>query len=310
MAGPPAAAAEPLLPYRPGTPPNEFVRAIDFNKANLRLRSFAMIENAARLGDARAQIAWGAALARGSDPLIVGDIVQGYAWLQIARDGCGGQSSFTRGAIREAQSRMDQARRLMTAEQLQAAEEMAGSYREQCLAAWEEQVRARSAPLFRDDHAVGADIFPDDSPRRIAPGSEAVDGIVDRRGCAAAPDETGCRQAAKTLDAGPHCTGQIMPTPAGLEARKVEPDYPVRELRDGISGGVVALVHVDRSGWVCRAVVVENSGTPALQASVLDAVRRWHIGPAIVDGQAVETMILARFQMSIYGYSFKPDRNE
>jgi TonB family protein len=50
------------------------------------------------------------------------------------------------------------------------------------------------------------------------------------------------------------------------------------------------LVHVDRSGWVCGAVVAVSSGTTALDASALDTVGRWRLGPAKKASTPVEAL--------------------
>ncbi|MCX7230112.1 MAG: energy transducer TonB [Burkholderiales bacterium] len=70
-------------------------------------------------------------------------------------------------------------------------------------------------------------------------------------------------------------------------AGNAPPPYPAAARRMGEQGEVRLDVHVGVDGSVIDVQVRASSGSPALDRSAMDAVRRWRFRPATVDGQAV-----------------------
>jgi protein TonB len=70
-------------------------------------------------------------------------------------------------------------------------------------------------------------------------------------------------------------------------AGNAPPPYPAAARRMGEQGEVRLDVHVGADGSVIDVQVRASSGSPALDRSAMDAVRRWRFRPATVDGQAV-----------------------
>jgi protein TonB len=103
--------------------------------------------------------------------------------------------------------------------------------------------------------------------------------------------------AASAASAGP--VASAAPAPASEAARRVgprvdaswagnaPPPYPAAAKRMGEQGEVRLDVHVGADGSVIDVQVRASSGSPALDRSAMDAVRRWRFRPATVDGQAV-----------------------
>jgi protein TonB len=65
------------------------------------------------------------------------------------------------------------------------------------------------------------------------------------------------------------------------------PPYPASARRMGEQGEVRLDVHVGADGAVIDVRLRTSSGSPTLDRSAIDAVRRWRFRPATVDGQAV-----------------------
>jgi protein TonB len=70
-------------------------------------------------------------------------------------------------------------------------------------------------------------------------------------------------------------------------AGNTPPSYPAAARRMSEQGEVRLDVHVGADGSVIDVQVRASSGSPALDRSAMDAVRRWRFRPATVDGQAV-----------------------
>lgn len=66
------------------------------------------------------------------------------------------------------------------------------------------------------------------------------------------------------------------------------PEYPLRALRDGISGGIALALFVNRCGDVRDAWVLESTGNRELDRAALRAVRSWKNGP-VPDGETTGT---------------------
>lgn len=60
---------------------------------------------------------------------------------------------------------------------------------------------------------------------------------------------------------------------------KVQPEYPASARRQGIEADVTLRVWVDPRGTVSRVEVVKFSGTPALDKSATDALKKWKFAP-------------------------------
>lgn len=84
--------------------------------------------------------------------------------------------------------------------------------------------------------------------------------------------------------------------------RRIQPKYPYRGRWSGWEGKVTVAVHVDGSGWVCRATVADCSSISELDSAALDALRRWRLAPRVVDGRPTPYMfnVDASFVLSDY----------
>jgi periplasmic protein TonB len=76
----------------------------------------------------------------------------------------------------------------------------------------------------------------------------------------------------------------------------VPPKYPPAATQLGISGNVVILAHVDKTGSVASMKIV--SGPTALQQAAMTALKQWKYQPATLDGVPIETnqTVTIRFQ--------------
>jgi protein TonB len=72
----------------------------------------------------------------------------------------------------------------------------------------------------------------------------------------------------------------------GLLIHKVEPSYPVLAKSARIQGDVVLKAIIDKEGNIQDLQLV--SGHPMLVPAAIDAVRRWHYRPYLLNGQPVE----------------------
>jgi TonB family protein len=120
-----------------------------------------------------------------------------------------------------------------------------------------------------------------------------------RQGCAARSG-AGCPSASRA-DGVSRCTGQVFspdtaPSSAASDgAIVVAPDFPVGVLHARGGGSVKILLHVDRSGWICNAIVAVPSGTRSLDESALAALAKWKLKPATRNGEPVEALHLIAF---------------
>jgi protein TonB len=67
----------------------------------------------------------------------------------------------------------------------------------------------------------------------------------------------------------------------------VPPNYPSAARSAGISGDVVIVAHVERTGDVTSMKVV--SGPATLQGAAMSALRSWKYQPATLDGSPIAT---------------------
>ena len=85
----------------------------------------------------------------------------------------------------------------------------------------------------------------------------------------------------------PEAARRVGPRVDASWAGNAPPPYPAAARRMGEQGEVRLDVHVGVDGSVIDVQVRASSGSPALDRSAMDAVRRWRFRPATVDGQAV-----------------------
>jgi TonB family protein len=124
-----------------------------------------------------------------------------------------------------------------------------------------------------------------------------------RQGCAT-QSGVSCPSASRA-DEVARCTGQIFATATAPSSAPsdgailVAPDFPLGVLHAGGGGSVKILLHVDRSGWICNAIVAVSSGTRSLDESALATVAKWKLKPATRNGEPVEALhvVAVRFRV-------------
>jgi protein TonB len=98
------------------------------------------------------------------------------------------------------------------------------------------------------------------------------------------------------------------PTGNDESARITAPDYPVSARKSSAEGIVVALAHIDWTGYVCRITMTVGSGVPAIDRAALDAMRTWRLKPALAGGQPVEALYDVSMGFGIKDYKLNLDR--
>jgi TonB family protein len=97
--------------------------------------------------------------------------------------------------------------------------------------------------------------------------------------------------------------------PGAEETRKSwqiqTPKYPDRARQYAWEGRVEVAVHVDGSGWICRATVADGSGIRELDSAALDAVRRWRLAPRVVDGQSRSYLFSGNVLVRLTNYEIR-----
>jgi periplasmic protein TonB len=78
---------------------------------------------------------------------------------------------------------------------------------------------------------------------------------------------------------------------------KPSPPYPDSLKSEGVEGTVVVRFVVTESGDVSGVSIVR--GHPRLDPIVMETVKTWKFKPAMVDGRAVATYQVARFNFKI-----------
>ena len=117
-------------------------------------------------------------------------------------------------------------------------------------------------------------------------------------GCAGDPDLIQCRAARAHGMGNERCSGSIpkpdeQATTLGPGTNVVRPEFPRRALSEGFDGRVYFAAHVDRSGYVCRVVLLGSTWEPEIDRAVLDAASVWRWRPATVQGKPVEALQVA-----------------
>ena len=266
--------------------------------------ALAMLEELARRGDARAQLALGRACLDGK--LVPQDRVQGYAWLAIAAEGHAG-SFFGAGTQEQARLQMLDAARSLSGPELIRADQAAIAFRaerEQAVARDVNRVTSAltgQTPVSTETLEFASDTVTVQAPRA------GTSGLVAVPGCAATPDASGCPRPAE-IGGGTRCSGEI-PRPdhrpstgPGPGTHIVSPVYPLEARKWSVEGAAGVLAHVDSSGWICLAAMAVGSGAESLDTAALDAVRRWRVVPAMKAATPVESLGLFFVDFRKIGY--------
>lgn len=162
-----------------------------------------------------------------------------------------------------------------------------------------EEIEAAPDPRLLDPASAGPAVAPDiglpgpgpgTTPRGFRPARPSNGG----GGAAPAPPAP----AAAVLEA---------PPPAAFVPARRDPDscpppvYPSRERERGVEGTVRLRVSVDAAGEVTAAAVADSSGSAALDAAALEAVRGWRFHPATEGGVPVATVVLQPVSFGLVG---------
>ncbi|MGH9521868.1 MAG: energy transducer TonB, partial [Terriglobales bacterium] len=82
----------------------------------------------------------------------------------------------------------------------------------------------------------------------------------------------------------------------GALIRRVEPQYPPNARALRLSGTVVLIAHVSKTGTVASIDVV--SGSPVLAAAAANAVHQWRYQPFLLNGQPIENSITVQVKFN------------
>lgn len=142
-------------------------------------------------------------------------------------------------------------------------------------------LRAPAAPPKAEDAPPALTPTPAPAASEAAAPPPAV--LTAQTPTASAPPVSLAATAPSTPDV-PHRT---TPRADASWAGNAPPPYPASARRLGEQGEVRLDVHVGADGTVLEVALRASSGSPALDRSAMDTVRRWRFRPATVDGQAV-----------------------
>jgi TonB family protein len=278
-----AATVAMLAPVPAGAEEATLIDAVELIRRNRDTEAVEILQRLAERGDSRAQYLLGLAYIEGK--LAPRDLVLGYAWLQVAAAGYDG--STRRGAADEAQSAMLKVGPALSGAALIQAEQKAAAL----IKAGEEQLATDT------QRATDALKSPATAAGRVL------------SGCALEPTLGGCKTLAGTAKETRRCTGDIVsadvqPSTQGPTASIFQPKYPDEARRRIEDGQVIVLVHVDRSGYVCRVTVVQGSGVEGIDDATLKAVRRWRLVPGMRNGEPVEAIHTFAVRFRIEGMDF------
>jgi protein TonB len=73
---------------------------------------------------------------------------------------------------------------------------------------------------------------------------------------------------------------------------QVKPQYPLSARHRGIEGTVLLKVHITEQGLVQDVSVERSAGSPELDRSAMEALRRWRFEPARRGKAAVAAWVL------------------
>lgn len=247
-----------------------FEAAVLDYQSGLKERGLAKLEQLATQGDARAQYYLGIELVKGTSGQT--DLARGYAWLQVAAQPYVG--SYGASAVDEARAAVAKVGPMLSGKDLIRADQIAGTFLTERNQIAQRQLARALAAILATDPVAAAE---------------------RQRGCAIDRSLKDCPPAPPADDQTTACTGDVAtpdkpPSVRGPDAIVRKPAYPRSALRTAEEGSVVYVVHVDRSGDVCYAVIAMGSGNEAIDRSTLDTVRIWRFQPALKDGRAVEAV--------------------
>lgn len=239
-----------------------------------RKAAIKALQPLADAGDARAQVLLGYALIDGKE--VARDVPRGYAWLQIATSA--DVFGYATAAGAAARPQVATLATQLPGADLIAADRIAGPYLEAHGRAYGEQLKAAALVLT---------------------GRSADASVATLPGCALDRSIGGCEEARRIADWSHSCTGNIyvpeLPASTdGPDARLAQPNLPVKD--PAWEGVVIALVHVDTSGYACQVALLRGSGLKDVDQAVLEAVRVWRFQPGIRSGTAVESLAEARIE--------------
>lgn len=223
-------------------------------------------------GDARAQVLFGLALKEGHH--VPRDLAAAYAWLDIA--------ASTPGLDRELSDSVERTRNelalVLSGRELLAAERLVTQYREHLTERLKQQdVLARKA-LFSDGSA---------------PSAASVAGCAEDRWLA------GCEEARGRSDAARGCRGEFtdLDAPPVISGQSASVHVPRAPAPGALTRGTTTVtyaLHIDASGFVCRAALVEGSASHNADQTTLQTVTRWRFRPASSGGNPVESLYVGR----------------
>jgi protein TonB len=81
--------------------------------------------------------------------------------------------------------------------------------------------------------------------------------------------------------------------------RRVMPTYPASAKTNNQSGKVVLLVELDETGRFASIKIAQTSGSRALDAAGIDAIRRWKCSPVIENGRPIRAMAKQEFEFTM-----------
>jgi TonB family protein len=254
-----------------------FSTAMDAYRSGDFDTSFKELRQLANAGDARAQLLLGLAMLGGTH--VPKDAVNGAAWVLIAAE----SPYYGQSAQDEAQSSLARIFAKLDAGQQDRVNDAA-------IDLWRDHMMQFRA---RQEWAHSVLVDPAQKP-----------GISTSPGCAGDPSMAQCVAAQHRGLPKERCRGVALPaeveaTTHGKDVRVVQPEYPDSARRIGWEGAVPVALHVDRSGYVCRAMVMESSGYEEIDSAVLSAVAAWRLVPAQAKGLPVESICFVKFNMML-----------
>jgi TonB family protein len=236
-----------------------------------------MFRQLAVRGDTRAQLLIGLAYSEGHH--VPRDPVEAYAWLELAASGGGFDQDLT--------SDIDGARialaQTLSGKELLAADRMLSEFHD----SQKRYLREASGPAAEL-------IYPDGA----GPSGKAVPG------CAVDPGLAGCKVASGAIANDETCRRDIVEwdEPASIRGPGAVPS-PTRHRGAALSLSrtttVVFAVHLDRSGYVCRAALARPSGRSNADVATLETISRWRFRPATLAGVPVESYFVGRITFKV-----------
>jgi TonB family protein len=238
----------------------------DYEVAMDRFRQLAV------RGDTRAQLLIGLAHREGHH--VARDPVLAYAWLELAASGGGFDPQLT-SDIEGARISLAHS---LSGKELLAADRML------------EEFHSARKQYLREASEPAAELI---YPHGAGPSGKVVPG------CAVDPSLAGCKVAGGAIAGDENCRRDFVEwdEPASVRGPGAAP-APTRHrgaaLNLSRTTTVVFAVHVDRSGYVCRAALARPSGRSNADVATLETISRWRFTPATHAGVPVESYFVGR----------------